>query len=256
MLVANTGQKVSLLRACSEYAEAATKLEGRNLGAVIEAYLKTVETVKRKDIKEATEQFVAERELKTRARDGKRPALSPEHHYLTSLWLREFGDGFPGRAVCDLTKDHLNAYMGQHSALGTKTRNERRAVGKMFLRWAVERDYLTVGQRLFEAAAFKHETPDDSEIECYSADDLHALLSRASRAPAPKPEGEKPEPDFRDLLPMLVLAGVAGLRIREAARLTLEELFRRPDRLEVKASETKTRSRRLVQICPALAAWL
>ena len=48
-----TGRRASLLAAVSEFVEAAGKLHGRTMGEAVEGYLRTVATVKRKDIKEA-----------------------------------------------------------------------------------------------------------------------------------------------------------------------------------------------------------
>ena len=82
------------------------------------------------------------------------------------------------------------------------------------------------------------------------------VLGAGERATAPAKEGEEPEADFRDLLPVIALAGLAGLRFKEIIRLAWEDVFGRPDHIEVKAAKSKTRSRRLIPICPALAAWL
>lgn len=252
-----TGRRVSLLAGISEYCEASARLSGRPLGDAVEGYLSTVASVKRMDIAQAIEQFIESRRLKTVPRaEGKRPELSPEHHYNTSLWLREFGKTFPGHAVCDLTKAHVGAYIQQHAKAAPKTRNERRGVVKMFLQWCVEKDYLAPTHRLFEAGGLKHEPADLGEIECYTAEELRALLERASKHPGPAKAGGEPEADYRDLLPVLALAGLAGLRFKEITRLVWEDVLGRPDHIEVKAAKSKTRSRRLIPTCPALAAWL
>ena len=108
---------MSLLAGISEYCETATRLKRRTFGEAVDGYLNSVATIKRMDIGQAVEQFIEERKLKTVAREGKRPQLSPEHHYNTSLWLREFGKSFPGNAVSDLTKAHLDAYMQKQRSL-------------------------------------------------------------------------------------------------------------------------------------------
>ena len=252
----DTGRRVSLLAGISEYCEAAGKLSGCTLGDAMDGYLSTVASVKRKGVSEAVEQFIAEREQKTHAEGSRRPQLSPEHHYNTSLWLREFAKIFPGHAVCDLTKAHVGAYMQQHTKAAPKTRNERRGVVKMFLQWCVEKDYLAPTHRLFEAGGLKHEPADLGEIEYYNADELRALLERASKQPRPAKAGKAPEADYRDLLPVLALAGLAGMRFKEITRLVWEDVLGRPDHIEVKAAKSKTRSRRLIPTCPALAAWL
>jgi hypothetical protein len=83
-----TGRKVSLLVGISEYCEAIRMLNGRTLGEAVDGFLSTVATVKRVDLKEAVEQFIASRQPKTVAKDGKRPQLSPGWHYIVSMWLR------------------------------------------------------------------------------------------------------------------------------------------------------------------------
>jgi integrase len=252
-----TGWRVSLLASVSEYCETAEKVRRRTFGEVAEGFLSSVATVKRVDVAKAAGEFIGERKLKTVAKDGRRPQLSPEHHYNTSIWLREFGNSFPGHVVSELTKDFLNAYMATHSGAAPKTRNERRGVVKMFLRWCVEKDYLAPTHRLLEASGLKHETADPEEIECYTAKELGAMLDRAAKTPeAPKQKDEKPQPDFRELLPVVALAGLAGLRFKEIVRLTWADVFRVPEHIEVKAFKAKTRSRRLIPICPALAQWL
>lgn len=236
----STGRRVSLRAAVAEFVEAAGRLNGRTLSEAVDGYLGSVASVKRVDVGQAMEQFMKSREAKTVSANGKRPQLSPEHFRNTSYWLREFAGTFPGHAVCDLTKEHLNIYMAQHAKAAPKTRNERRGVVKMFLQWSVWQDYLSPTHRLFEASDLKHETADPEEIEFYRRAELRALLENAEA----------------DLLPVLALAGLAGLREKEVLRLTWEDVFGVPDHVEVKAFKSKTRSRRLVEICPALGQWL
>ena len=54
----------------------ARKLAGRSLADAVAACLSTLASVKRKDIAEAVEQFIASRKHTTEAKDGKRPQLS------------------------------------------------------------------------------------------------------------------------------------------------------------------------------------
>jgi integrase len=251
-----TGLRVSLLAGISEYCETATRLKRRTFGEAVDGYLNSVATIKRMNLGQAVEQFIEERKLKTVAREGKRPQLSPEHHYNTSLWLREFGKTFPGNAVSDLTKAHLDAYMQKHAQAAPKTRNERRGVVKMFLGWCVSKDYLPPTHRLLEAGGMKHEPGEPETIDLYTAGELQAMLARASKQPAPAKDGAEPERDYRDLLPVVALAGLAGLRFKEITRLDWQDVLGRPDHIEVKAAKSKTRSRRLIPICPSLAAWL
>jgi integrase len=58
------------------------------------------------------------------------------------------------------------------------------------------------------------------------------------------------------LLPVIALGGLAGLRLQEIARLNWPDVWRVPGHIEIAATKAKTRQRRLVEIVPALAAWL
>jgi integrase len=240
-----TGRRVSLLAGISEFAEASAKLQGRNLGEVVEGYLNTVANVKRKDISEAVEEFIAIRKPLTEAKAGKRAQLSKNYAYSVGLWLRDFAKTFPSSAVCDLGKEHLNLFMRKSGTQSPKSRNHYRGAVKMFLKWCVKRDYLSPAHRLFEADSMATEAADMPELEYYRPEELQAMLQRAGEIP-----------DFKELLPVIALGGLAGLRLEETLRLEWADIWRVAGHVEIKALKAKTRSRRLVEICPALAAWL
>ncbi len=56
--------------------------------------------------------------------------------------------------------------------------------------------------------------------------------------------------------PIIAIGGLAGLRTAELLRLDWADVWRVPGHIEITAGKAKTRQRRLVEICPALAAWL
>lgn len=89
------------------------------------------------------------------------------------------------------------------------------------------------------------ESADSSELEYFRPVELKAMLTHASKTP-----------EFKQLVPIIALGGLAGLRLEEILRLEWEDIWRVPGHVEVTAQKAKTRSRRLVEICPALAAWL
>jgi hypothetical protein len=121
-----TGRKVSLLVGISAYCDSMLKLDGHTLGEAVDGFNSTVAKIKRVDLSEAVEEFKKSRKPKTVAKDGKRPQLSPGWHYIISMWLKEFAGTFPGHAVCDLEKKHLNTYLGAHDKVSARTRNGRR----------------------------------------------------------------------------------------------------------------------------------
>ncbi len=240
-----TGKRISIRFAVGEYCEAARKLDGRTVAEATAGFLSTVVKVKRTDLTAAVEQFIESRKLKTVAANGKRPQLSPGWHYIVAMWLREFAKTFPSYAVGDITRDHLTKYVNSHGKVSPRTRNGRRNAVKMFLKWSVERDYLTANHRLLVADGMAKETEDFGEIEFHTPTDLRALLEAANL-----------QKDFRNLLAVVALGGLAGLRLQEIARLTWADVWRVPGHIEIVATKAKTRQRRLVEIVPALAAWL
>jgi integrase len=180
------------------------------------------------------------RKPKAKAAEGKRAQLSPVYAAHVESWLREFAAAFPGHHLGDLNRDFLKTYMANHAELSPKSRNDRRGAVAMFLRWCVRQDYLAVTHRLFEADAMQKEQLDTAETDFYRPGELRELLE-AAQGP---------------MRAVIALQGLAGLRLEEALRLTWESVFRVPGHIEITAQNAKTRRRRLVEICPALAAWL
>jgi integrase len=235
-----TGRRVSLLEGISEYCESAAKLSGQAIGEAIDRYLATVAVVRRKPLAEAVAEFILARKPLSESEDGKRSKHSPVYESHVAAWLGDFSGTFPGYAVCDLNKEHLNTYIAKFEGLSGKSRNDRRGTAKMFLRWATQKDYLPQNHRLFEAVGFKTEDGDATEIDFYRPKELRDMLNGADEA----------------LLPVIALGGLAGLRREEIMRLEWADVWRVEGKVEISARIAKGRKRRLVDICPALAEWL
>jgi integrase len=251
-----TGKRVPLLECVTAYCGALRRLGDQPLTEAIDAFLANSATVSRKGLSKAVEDWLAGRQPKTVAKPGKRPQLSSGYHYNTGLVLREFAAAFPNYVVCDLGKEHLDLYMAAHAGLSPKSRNERRGVIRMFLKWCVAKDYLSRTHRLLEADGMAREDADAAEIEPYTAEELQAMLDRASKVPSPVKEGEESEADYRPLLPIIALVALGGIRLEESTRLDWEDVWHIAGHIEVSVVKSKTRSRRLVTIGTALAAWL
>ena len=234
------GKRVSLLAGISEYCEAAAKLRGHTLCEAIDRFNATVAVVQRKALTEAVTEFIEGRKHLAEEKDGKRSKHSPVYERHVATWLRDFAVTLPGHAVCDLTKDHLDTYIGKFTELSSKSRNDRRGTVKMFLGWCAAKDYLPQTHRLFEAVGFKNEDADMAETDFYRPKELQHML-----------DGAGP-----DLLPVIALGGLAGLRREEILRLEWADVWRVKGKVEISARIAKERKRRLVNICPALAGWL
>jgi integrase len=235
-----SGRHFSLLAAVSGFAAAVDKLRDKPLDEAIESYLRTVVAIQRKDIGEAVEEFIESRKHKSEAQDGKRPQMSRLYACHVASWLREFAKAFPGTAVSELGKEHLDAYMKAHKSLGAKSRNDRRNTVKMLLKWAVRKDYLPINHRLFEADGMAPEIVEAAETEFYRPTELQNLLDNAAA----------------ELVPVIAIGGMAGLRVEEILRLDWADVWRIEGHIEVSGKNAKTRQRRLVEMVPALASWL
>ena len=235
-----TGRRVSLLTGISEFVEASAKLSGRTLGEAVTGYLRTVATVKRKDIGEAVTEFLQTDAPRTKAVNGQRAQLSADYANHRKIQLRKFADTFLNTTVCDLSKEHLDTFIGSLADFAPKTRNHYRAAVGQFLKWAVRKDYLSVTHRLGEADGLRPEHANTAEISFYTPRELAALLANADE----------------NLRPLIAVGGLAGLRSKELMRLDWADVWRVPGHIEITAGKSKTRQRRLAEICPALAAWL
>jgi len=237
-----TGRKVSLLAAVSEYCEAATKLRGRTLTEAADGFLRTSATVKRQDLAAAVEEFIAVEEPRTVAGDGQRAQLSAKYAYNRALQLRRFAATFSGYAVCDLGKPDLDSFFAakQVAEFSSKNRNHYRAAIRQFLAWASRKDYLATVHRLLEADGMRPERANTSEVQCYTPKQFRVLLEAAAGP----------------MQAMIAMGGLAGLRTQELLRLDWADVWRVPGHIEITARKAKTRARRLVEVCPALAEWL
>jgi len=251
---ADTGRQVSLVTAVSEFCGAAKKLHGRTMSEAVAGFMQTAVTVVPKDIGEAVTDFLVGSEHLTHSSDGKRAQLSTKYAYVRALQLRRFADTLAGHAVCDLTKAHLDTFISELGEQKTKSRNHRkidsaksrnhyRGVIRQFLAWCARKDYLSQAHRLFEAEAMRPELANTAEIEFYTPDEFKRLL-------------EVDADDLLPLRPLIAIGGFAGLRTAELLRLDWADVWRIPGHIEITARKAKTRQRRLVEICPALAGWL
>jgi integrase len=248
---AATGRRISLHAAITEFIEASSKLGGRTLADAVDGYLRTVVTVQRKDIKAAVEEFLLTDATRAKASEGQRAQLSAKYAYNRRIQLNKFADTHPNTALCELTKAHLDLFISTLAEQKTKSRNGRkassaksrnhyRAAIRQFLQWAVRKDYLSVSHRLGEADGLRPERANTAEVAFYSPDEFAALL---------KVENET-------MRPLIAIGGLAGLRTAELLRLDWSDVWRVPGHIEITAGKSKTRQRRLVEICPALAKWL
>jgi integrase len=236
------GQRnVSLSEVAANYVQAVKLLpEDVTILRAVRGFLKTVVEVVRVPVKQAVDDYIAEREKKTVAKDGKRPLLDKHYVAQDRRRLNVVATAFKCD-VADVTAEHLRVlFTMKLGELATKSVNHYRGSIRAWLKWCVGRNYIAENIRLHEAPILKAERVMGADIEIIGAKELRALLDAAS-----------PE-----MQPVIALASFGGMRSEEILRLDWSDVWRRPGFVEVTARKSKTRSRRLIPICPALQAWL
>jgi integrase len=169
--------------------------------------------------------------LAARTADG----MSPR--YLGDLrWrLGRFALSFGEEMIAGISASRIDQWL-RGLGVGAATRNTfRRRVAALF-NFARRRGYVTENPVADVERAKERET----EIEILSVGQVARLLLSASS----------------DMLPFWAIGAFAGLRRAEIERLTWSEIDFDAGVIEVKASKSKTASRRLVTIQPNLRAWL
>ena len=241
-----TGRKVSLLAAVSEYCDVTThlitNLPGLTWGEVLGGFARTVAPVQRKDLTAAVEEFISAEEPRTHSNNGQRAQLSSKYHYNRAIQLRRFAGSFTGYAVCDLGKRELDTFFSSKllAEFSPKSRNHHRTAILQFLSWCVRKDYLPISHRLDEADGMRPEHANTAEVEFYTPEEFRGLL-KVSNGP---------------LRAAVAIGGLAGLRTQEILRMDWADVWRIKGHIEVTAGKSKTRQRRLVEICSSLAVWL
>ena len=161
---------------------------------------------------EAVEEFIHADEPRTKSTNGQRAQLSSEYTRIRALRLRHFAKALPGHAVCDLSKQHLDAFIKPMADASPKARNHHRAGIKQFIQWSVRNDYLPPSNRLLEADSMRTEHANNGDVGIYTAKEFRALLETA--------EGP--------MRAIIAIAGFCGLRTAEILRLEWQDIWRCP----------------------------
>jgi Site-specific recombinase XerD len=169
--------------------------------------------------------------LAARAADGMSPRYLGDLRVRLGRFVFSFGD----EMIAGISASRIDGWL-RGLGLGAVTRNTfRRRLGVLFS-FAKRRGYVTENPIADVERAKERET----EIEILSVSQVVRLLESASS----------------DMLPFWAIGAFAGLRRAEIERLTWSEIDFDADLIEVKASKSKTASRRLVTMQPNLREWL
>lgn len=243
-----TGTGVSLETACREYAQAFALL--RSLPRTVPVTQAVAEYVERhaqliegRTIAEACHELLeTKRAGRATSAGAKAKKVSAKYIQQLRICLDKLQTQIAG-PITDLTGKRVNEFLlalktPSGEAVSGRTRNNYAEAIRQLLRFAKKQKYIPHDS----AAADELEkcAEDDFAIEIFTPEELKKLLSKAAT----------------DLAPVIAIGAFAGLRYFELTRLDWSEVNLKAGHIEVKARKAKTRSRRLVPLCKALAAWL
>lgn len=224
-----TGIELPVDVVCREYANAVRALGGMPLSEAVALALRYRPLREEKNVPEIVDEYLIRLA----------PDARPAYFKNTRHRLRRFARSFPG-PIGRITKSDLEKWLHER-AISNVTRNgERRLLVGLF-RWARSEKYLPNAART-EAEEIKT-LKTTMNIETFDLATVEKLMRHL----------EKNRPEY------LVYAAIgifAGVRPAELARLDFSAIRWAHGDIEIRADQSKTNARRLIEMEPNLKLWL
>lgn len=224
--------RVSLTEAARQFAEAYTLLDGK--GTLVEAVKYFLAERKKAQLPSIKFDALVKQYLEN-IRDDKK---SRRYRLDMQARLNKAKETFSAN-VADIRATDINIWLKEMKHTTGRTKNNYRSAMATLLSYAREEGYLPRGVQT-EAEFSKRYDGKGGDIGIYTPEKLRTLLFQI-------------EPR---LVPFLAIGAFAGLRTAEIVRLEWPEIRFGQNVIEIKASKSKTASRRLAPILPVLAEWL
>jgi integrase len=151
--------------------------------------------------------------------------------------LRTFAESFPDRRLSELTVEEIKAWVDEDENWSARTRiNYLTKISQLF-NYALKHNWVdaNLAERIDRPSA------EDSEPKIFPVEQAEKLLENANKF---------------GLLPYIALGLFAGLRSAELMRLDWQDVKMEDRAIVVGQQVAKKRSRRVVDMCDALYAWL
>ena len=141
-----------------------------------------------------------------------------------------------------VTSAHISAWLDSLD-VGTKRKKDYRSAAVQFWRWAARMDRISVRGVATEAEKTPAPRPKPKTVEVYTPEEMTTLLKNV-------------EPRFLAWLVICAFSGVRAGEVRHARKEPMDWSCVKADHVEVPASLSKNRKRRLAPVLPILRAWL
>jgi integrase len=153
--------------------------------------------------------------------------------------LKRIAKAFTGQ-VRDIRADDMDKWLDGLEDAGDRTKNNYRMALVTLFSYARDKNYLPRGQQTEAEFVTRFDDKKFGKIGIYTPKQFATLLRYVDER----------------FLPFVALGGFAGLRSIEILRLEWRDVWFEKGFIEVGRDKSKTATRRLVPICPALEAWL
>jgi len=151
--------------------------------------------------------------------------------------LTTFAEGFSDRQLSELTVEEIKAWMDEDEEWSPRTKINYLTKISQLYNYAIKHNWVDANL----AERIDRPSPEDSEPKIFSVGVAEKLLKNADKC---------------KLLPYISLGLFAGLRSAELMRLNGEDVKLEERAIVVGQQVAKKRSRRVVEMCDALYAWL
>jgi integrase len=234
-----TDKPIRLDAAAKEYAEAKELLPEKSLRDAVEFYRKFFP----KDVEPRPISQVIAELLEQRGSEGCSEAYLKDLKLRLQRFEKSFNcpiNSLTPRAVSIFLEglEYGEGHKRKGEKVGARHRNNYRRVIQTLLKFAQQQGYLPEEVDMMKGVRRVREL--DEEVQVFTPDEFSFMLAAASH----------------QLLPVLVLGGLCGLRNAEIRRLNWADVKWDEGHVEIKKGTAKTRARRTAPISDNAAAWL
>lgn len=226
---------ISITEVARQYVEAHKILDGVSVLQAAEFYAKHREQEKRR----GALQPITLPDLVTKylaAIEGKKSKRYVED--LTSK-LKRAAKAFDGQ-IREIRADDIDKWIDGMDDAGERTKNNYRMAMLTLFSYARDKNHLPRGEQTEAEFVTRYDDKKAGSIGIYTPEEFAKLLHYIDER----------------FLPFVALGGFAGLRSIEILRLEWEDIWFKKGYVEVGRDKSKTATRRLAPICPALEQWL
>lgn len=226
---------ISITEAARQFAEAQKILGETPVLHAAQFYAKHME----QEVRRGALRPIALPDLVTKYLDSIRGRKSKRYFHDLQAKLGKAARAFTGQ-VRDIRADDIDGWIDGMKDAADRTKNNYRMALITLFSYARDKNHLPRGQRTEAEFVTRYDDRKGGSIGIYTPKEFANFLNYVDER----------------FLPFVALGGFAGLRSIEILRLEWDDIWFEKGFIEVGKEKSKTATRRLVPICPALAAWL